>query len=283
MSNEVTITSSNQLATTTDDLPDYLKTTKAGGGLEGLGSGDFVLPRIKILQPLSPECKTFPGVALPGMFWHTAASESLGQSVKMVVCAAHKRVAVWSARSGANSELLAWSADGVSWSMGGNQEFEFTPDVKNQRRKIKFHTRNNVAQSKLLEWGTSDPENIKSGPLATLIYEYLCYIPDRPDLSPVMFGMYRTGAQNAKNLNTQLLMVRQQGRPITSASVTAFIVEENNDQGEWFVPNFKRSGWVVESAYIDATRIQTEYAKHTADYKEEVATQTTVKDDEIPF
>ena len=279
MANELTTT--NNTAVTIDDVPDYLKGESSGNGLSGLDSKDFILPRIKLLQSLSPEVKTFQGVAIPGNFWHTSANENLGDSVKIVVCAAHKRVILWSARSGANSEMLAFSADGNTWAMGGNMLHEITIDPKS-KRKVKVHTKSNVLSSGLLNWGSSDPDDPKSGPAATLIYEYLCYMPERPDISPVMFGMYRTGTVNAKSLNTQLLMVRQQGKPITAAAITTFATEEKNEFGQWYVPNFKRSGWVVEKAYKEATRIQTEYEKHTADYSADAA-PTNIKDDEISF
>lgn len=281
------------LITPMSELPDYLKDVAGGGNIDALDSGDYTIPRLKLLQSGSPECKADPRNAIQGEYWHTGTGENLGKSTKIVILSVHKRVILWSARSGGNSEMLAFSSDGRNWDMGGNQTFDVEVD-RQTGRKIKVNTNTDVQTSRLLEWGASDPNNPKSPPVATLIYEYLCMLPERPDLSPVVFGMYRTMTANAKKLNTQLLMIRNQRKPITSVAIECTVDTEEKDGDSWFIPDFKLAGYVSKEVYLIAKQMSESYDKQLAEYKpgndavvEEVKTKakdtTKILDDEIPF
>ena len=291
-SNELVKTNSeNSLTEITpfDKLPDYLKgKTSDNDGLGALDQGDYKIPRVKILQSNNPEILKYPGVALPGHFWHTGANINLGKTLKMVVAVAHKRVILYSSRNN-NAQMLAFSVDGKTWASGSNQEFIITPK-KGPPHKV--HTKANVLQSGLLNWGTSEPNDPKSAPAATQIYEYLIHLVDHPGISPCMFGMYRTMANNAKSLNTQLLMVKQQGRPITSVAVEVGAEMQTHEGNTWFIPNFKLAGIVSEACYNRVKAMQESYQSVTAnippedDIKQENSGTTTkpnISDDEIPF
>jgi len=83
------------------DVPEYLK-DKSSTGLEALGQGDFKVPRIKLLQPLNPEVKSYPGVAIPGEFWHTVTNNGgVGEAVsRKKVAWLNQKVAEWKAKNG---------------------------------------------------------------------------------------------------------------------------------------------------------------------------------------
>lgn len=268
-----------------NDLPDYLKGTEQVD-LGGLDSSDFKIPRVKLLQALSPEIRAFPGVAMVGNFWHDVANKSLGDKFNMVVAKPSKRVILWAPRKTMGGGMLAFSADGKYWASGGNSSFDITLEGK---RVVKWSTGKDVAASRLLDWGSSDPENEKSPPAATLIYEYMCYLPDHPDLSPCVIGLYRTAVANAKKLNTELMAAR---KPLPSMIIECTAKEEQSDGNVWMVPSFRRNGFATKQVYDIATNLATQYAAYTASYTpEEVSApaansggaKVVPKDDEIPF
>jgi hypothetical protein len=250
-------------------------------GLEGLDQSDYKLPRIKLLQPLSPEVRSFPGQAIPSQFWHCGANVDLGTQFDFVAAVASKRVILWAPRE-AGGAMLAYSADGKTWTTGGDQTFDL--ELKGKKR-VSWNTRENVVQSRLLEWGSSDPSDEKSPPAATLIYEYLCYLPTHPDLSPCMLGVYRTAIHNAKKLNTSLLMLR---KPLAAVKISCFSDMMQEGGNAWAVPNFKLAGYVQLKDYEVAKEMAAQYTSYTAEYHPDEergskAKLASITNDEIPF
>lgn len=259
-SKEVSVPSVTAALAALDAMPDYLKDTKSTG-LEGLGKDDFRVPRIKLLQALNPEVRSFQGQAIPGEFWHTGANTSLGSEFLFVPILAGKRVILWDPNEGQQGgDILAFSKDGINWQAGANKTFK----VKLKGGKdVTWATGKNVAASKLDEWGSSDPEKDNSPPAATLIYEYLCYLPDHPELSPCVMGAFRTALPNAKGFNTSLFMLR---KPTASVAVRCFADEKTEGKQAWFVPQFKLAGYVSRELYAITSKFGEQYAEYTADY-----------------
>lgn len=286
MANGLTKIDNNQVIPFDADLPEHLRNEKTAG-ITGLDPSDFKLPRIKLLQALSPEIRQFPGIALPGIFWHTGSNISLGNDFKFIPACAFKRVILWSSRN-QNATVLAYSKDGRSWDSGGNSQFQI--QVKGSNNPVTIRTGANVASSRLLDWGSSDPANPRSPPAATLIYEYLCYLPMRPELSPVMLGLYRTAANNAVKLNTTLLQLRM---PTYSVVVDCVSKELQDDGNVWSVPTFKPAGRAGKEAFAISKQIASEYESYSKNYdisdleksvdKNDYSKSVNVKDDEIPF
>lgn len=250
-----------------DSVPDYLKDTTSTG-LEGLGKDDFKIPRIKLLQALNPEVRSFQGQAIPGEFWHTGANTSLGSEFLFVPILAGKRVILWDPNEGKQGgDILAFSRNGLDWQTGGDKEFKVT--LKGGKNVV-WHTKKNVLQSKLDDWGSSDPEENNSPPAATLIYEYLCYLPDHAELSPCVMGAFRTALPNAKRFNTDLFMRR---KPTASLAVRCFADEKTEGKLAWFVPQFKLAGFVSDELYAVTSKLGEKYAEYTAEY-DKTETQT---------
>ena len=269
------------------DVPEHLR-NETSTGIKGLDSSDFKLPRIKLLQGLSPEVEAFPGKALKNNFWHTGRNMSLGDNFKLVVVNAGKRVLVWSSRQ-LNAKLLAFSRDGKTWDYGGNSILEI--NVKGVATPVKISTGKDVPSSRLLEWGSTNPSDPRSPPAATLIYEYLCYLPDHPELSPVIMGMYRTATDNAKKLNTSLLQMR---KPCYSLIVDCVAEKLTGPEGAWSVPSFKLAGWAPKTTFDLCKSMAEEYETYVGAYSpddgDEVKPTANMssgksipKDDEISF
>ena len=247
-----------------DQVPDYLNGDRQTG-LDSLDQTDFKVPRIKILQPLNPEIKSFQGKAIPGEFWHTGSNTSLGLEFNFVPCIASKKVILWNPRDEGGG-MLAFSSDGKTWQQGANTEFSVK--IKNVKKPIIWSTGKDVQSSGLLNWGTFNPDDPDSGPAAQLSYEYLCYLPDFPNLSPVVMGVSRTAIANAKAFNTALLMLR---KPIQSVQVRCFSDEKSEDVNTWWVPNFEMSGFVGKDIYDIAKSISEKQAGYKTDYEHDEA------------
>lgn len=265
------------------DVPDYLRDTTSTG-MESLDTGDFKIPRIKLLQPLSPEIRQNPGVAIPGQFWHTAAGLSLGSEFTFVPAIATKRVILFEPRDTMSGGILAFSKDGKKWDTGGNQKFEVLVKGKG---KVIWNTRENVATSRLCEFGTSNPDDPRSAPAATYFYEYLCFLPEAPELSPCLLGCYKTALNSAKNLNSTLLMLR---KPIMSIAVNCKATEMQDGNNVWHIPTFKAAGYVSQDVYNHAKELGEKYKDYAIDYTQEDAAENTKPkdpnmklDDSIPF
>lgn len=242
-------------------LPDYLKGDERTG-IETLGQGDFKIPRIKLLQALSPEIKTFQGKAIPGEFWHSGLNISLGNEFTFVPAIAGKKVILFNPRSNGGG-ILAFSRDAIKWQTGGNEKHSVNKIFKGQKDAIIWDTKRDVSSSGLLEWGSSIPDNSNSQPAATLIYEYLCYLPDMPNLSPCVMGLAKTALPNARQFNTALLMLH---KPTASIAVRCFADEENEGENSWWVPAFEPKGFVSKEVFEAAKTLGDQHSAYQADY-----------------
>jgi len=274
----VQVKENTALISSMDELPDYLKEQSRSEGLEDLDKNDFKRPRLILLQPLSPQVKTYAGKAIPGQFWHTGANVSLGSEFKGIMLKANKRVILWKPRWDGGG-MLAFSPNGKDWVMGGNQEFTVRPS-KDSKSTTVWKTGKDVLSSKLLDWGSSNPSEPDSQPAASLVYEYLFYLIDRPDLSPVVLGCYKTAITNAKQFNTNLMGLR---RPTTAIGVRVFAEEKSGDGGEWHVPAFETIGWVNAALFKTATEMRNMFADYEVEYSQEDEEVTVGSDDAVPY
>jgi len=271
--------SSSPLIVPLDSVPDYLPKDIGKTGLEALGKDDYKTPRIILLQPLSPQVTSNPGLALPNNYWHTGLNISLGTTFDFIPTVAAKRVILFRPREDQNGGILAFSKNAVDWDTGGNQEFRVK--IKGKKEPVIWKTGSNVINSKLTEFGTMDPDDPHSAPAAVISYEYLCYLPARPELSPCVMLVNKTGLPNGKQLNTALAMQAKGGRPIWCLGVRASVEEKHKDGNKWTVPAFNLIGYASKEAYEQAKKVADMYGDFKVEYDQEEMTPKV--DDEIPF
>lgn len=274
----------NGLVVSFDSLPDYLPSGVKNTGIENLDKNDFKTPRITLLQGLSPQLQSFPETAKPGHFWHTGLNINLGERFIFTPITAAKRVILYRPRGDQDGGILAFSKDAKSWDIGGNQKFSVK--LKGKKTPVEWNTGDSVANSGLTEWGSKDPEDADSPPAATMIYEYLCYLPARPELSPCVLSLSNTSLPNGKNFNTSLLTMARSGRPIYCLAVECFPETETNSDGTWTVPNFKMLGFANKETYEAAKVLSETYSNYKVDYAEDNANDNTKSNgpiDEIQY
>lgn len=224
-------------------LPEYMR-SQAGKGMEGMGAGDFEMPRVKLLQGISEELTMYDGVKA-GEFFHTLAERGLGTELSITILHISKRFVLWRPRWDGGG-ILARADDAIHWSPA-NAEFEVSAD-KSKRRKVKWCTKPTVAESGLAEWGTSDPEDPNSQPAATLCYVVVVHLHDFPELSPVALLLQRTALRGAKKLFGKL---KVSGAPIFGLKFIAESVDDSSTAGDFKNWRFTSDGYVDEEQFAE--------------------------------
>ncbi len=167
----------------------------------GNDASDRIIPRVKLLQKISPEIDTF-NDARPGEFWHTLAEQSLGPSMLVVPILKLKSLVLWAPR-GDDRGILARSNDTIHWQTP-NLKFRVRP--KGSPSEIEYDLKGSVAESGLAEFGSSIPGDSNSAPAASLTYNLMFYAVDFPELSPFMVINTRSAVKAAKNLLAKIDM-----------------------------------------------------------------------------
>lgn len=184
-------------------LPAHLqggKTRKFGN----IDSSDLTIPRVKLIQAISPEVTDF-DTAKPGEFWHTIAAQSLGKTLRGIPILVRKSYVLWSPRSDERG-VLARAVDGKTWDLPGA---EFTVKPKNSPHNVtyklgKYVTDRTSDAPALSEFGSSIPGDPKSPPAAALTYQLLWFFVDYPELSPAIMINTRSSVSPAKALISRI-------------------------------------------------------------------------------
>jgi hypothetical protein len=162
------------------NLPAYLqdkaKTTRIGN----IDSTDLVIPRVKLLQGVSPELELFPDTARAGIFWHSILQEPLGKSLIGIPIVLKKTHVLWAPR-GDDRGILARSRDAINWEP---PQGEFDVVFKGNKTVYHWKLAPTVAESGLDKFGSSRSDDPNSPPAASLTYEILWYFPEHADLGP---------------------------------------------------------------------------------------------------
>lgn len=268
-----------------DQVPSYLKGNEGNQGMEALGAKDFKIPRVTLLQALSPECRAFPGVAIPGHFWHTGANISLGPKFKMVCGIVSKKAILFKPRH-MGGGILAFSSDCQTWDTGANRQFPIKVS-KDSDKIVTWSTGKNVPSSGLLDWGSSDPDVENSQPAATMIYEYLVHLHDYPQHSPALFSMSKTALNSARAINTAMMMAKG---PIASLIVEISSKEVTENSNTWCIPTGVLAGRAKEDVYNMVKAMGQAYSSYKVEYTQDDIDATppsnnapSSQKDEIPF
>lgn len=219
--------SSNALAS----VPDFMK-QDVGLGVEALGAGDMEVPRLIVLQSLSPE--VVDGDEKPGSFYHTILEEALGKELRMVIVYADIKYILWKPRHEGGG-ILARSDDGKTWTPP-NATFEVKP-YKDQPKVVSWQTKPTVAESGLDKFGSSDPNDPNSQPAATKMWNFVVVLPDHPEMGPMVLTLQRGMADVGRNFSGKLKM---SGLPTFGQVYNATVRKENKGSGDFFSLSFNR-------------------------------------------
>ena len=179
--------------------PQWMVQKSTGASIGNLDASDIKPPEVKLLQATSPECAEQPG-AVAGSFWLTGQNINLGPEIAPATpIILRKSYVLWNPTKGLDSKVpLAVASDGIHWDIP-NQTFEVY--FPNNRTPYKWATKRTVAESGLDKFGSSQPDNPRSTPAASMTYQMLWAfrLPDgRPQLGVITNS--RTGIKPMKEL-----------------------------------------------------------------------------------
>lgn len=218
-----------------ESLPAWMR-GKAGQGVESLSSQDVEIPRLQLLQALSPQVQE--ADFKQGEFFHTVAEESLGKEVDLTIVYVNKTYILWRPRKSGGG-ILARSMDGIHW-VPGDGKFDVTLDNKKQ---VTWNTKPTVAASGLAEWGTQDPGDPSSPPAATAMYNLVVMIPNHPEYSPCVITLQRSAIKVARRLMGKLKISQA---PSFGLRFRMQSVKDSSQEGEFWNYKFTGIGLVEE-------------------------------------
>ena len=179
-------------------VPAWMRQKSTGAVLGNLDASDLKPPEVKLLQATSPECAEQPG-AVAGNFWLTGQNLNLGPEILGTPIILRKSYVLWNPTKSIDSKVpLAVASNGIHWDIP-NQTFEVY--FPNNRTPYVWKTKRTVAESGLDKFGSSQPDNPRSTPAASMTYQMLWAfrLPDgRPQLGVITNS--RTGIKPMKEL-----------------------------------------------------------------------------------
>jgi hypothetical protein len=210
-----------------------------------IDQSDLIVPRVKLLQATSPEVEAFDN-AKTGQFWHTLAEQALGTKdagLRFVPLVLKKELVLWAPR-GDDRGILARSSDCVNWDEG-YAGMKFEVKLKDAKEPVIYDTKGSVAESRLDQFGTLNPNNPDSRPAASLTYRMLFFFPDYADLSPALVINTRSSIKAAKQLisKIELKPVDHYGQMFTMGTT-----DEVGDEGPYKGWKYTSAGYVEDEA-----------------------------------
>lgn len=241
------------VTTTSNQLPAHLQGVQKSAKIGNIDSSDLVLPRVKLLQAVSPELDAF-NDAKKGEFWHTIASQSLGTVLRGIPIVIRKSFVLWSPR-GDDRGVLARANDGLKWDAPAGTEFTVKPKKSPHNVTYKLgetvHDRVDGLPA-LSEFGSSIPGDTNSPPAAALTYQILWYFPDLPGMSPAIMINTRSSVKAGKDLISKVDM-----RPVDhyAGAYQISIAKEVGDDGDFYNYRYAMDGYASEDEYVFAKQL----------------------------
>jgi hypothetical protein len=243
----------SDMTTTRNQIPDHLRQYQKAT-LGNIDSSDRIIPRIKLIQAISPELLDFPEVAKAGQFWHTVTLESLGPTIKAIPIVIRKSYVLWAPRND-DRGILARAMDAIHWDPA---DAEFTVHPKGQPKPITYKTMKTVAESGLDQFGTSIPGDSNSPPAASLTYNMMWYLIDFPELSPSIIINTRSSVKPM-----QQLLSRIDAKPVPHFVQVYNInsVQMKGPEGPYFNYTYTGAGFADEKNAAICSEMYEKFAK----------------------
>lgn len=205
-------------------VPDYLKREETGRGLENVNKTDLVLPRIKLLQPLSPEVTGEEKKGEAGHLFNTLTLQDYGASLIFIPITHFKSRIYWKSREEGGG-MQCSAQDGLH---PNTQEYS---EVCTGCDLAKWH---------------NDAEN--KAPECTIYYNFAIIVEG--ETTPVALSMERTKIKAAKKL---ISLASLAGKlDIFGKKYKIATVKEKNKKGVWYNYVIEPVGYVTAEEFKNA-------------------------------
>lgn len=231
-------------------LPSFMQ--GATDGKEDIDNADLIIPRVALLQGISPSVMA--GLGENGHFWHTINEMDLGPELEIVPIIYRKQVTLWNPLH-MGGGIIARSSDGKVWD--SDFDVQVAPYKDLPKKLVRYAAKRgdsvglpNVPGSGLTAWGSADPENEDSGPAATVSHVFICRALDHMDIGPFAIFLQRSAERVGKELVTK---IKTDKAPIYGQVLKLTCRTVPNDAGqEYNKPHFAKAGWVQDEATFRA-------------------------------
>lgn len=244
------------LVTKDNTLPAHLQGTQKTAKVGNVDRSDLIIPRVKLLQAISPEVEGGYEGAKSGVFWHTTLSESLGNAVRVVPIILRKTYVLWAPR-GDDRGILARASDGKNWDTPG-LSFEFKP--KGSPKVIKYNLGDQVGPDiGLGKFGSLIPEDPQSAPAAALTFEILFLFPDFKDVGAAVVINTRSSVRPARDLLSKI-----DAKPVNHYAQEYIMkaVDAKGADGPYKNYQYISNGYADEGDYKSAQELFEYYSKN---------------------
>jgi len=243
-------------------LPAYLQSAQKTTSVGNVNREKLVIPRIKLLQGLSPEIETH-NDAKQGTFWHTILEQSFGNELKFVPVKMRRTFVLWAPRNDERG-ILARASDGLNWDEQ-YRGLEFKVKPKNHPHEVTYKIGNTVndridGQPALSEFGSGIPGDPKSMPAASETFEWLVLLPDYMDIGPVIILNARSSWKPSNLLVSKIEM-----RPVEHYAqqyIAKAVKDKNMDGEEYWNYQYTADGYPDEAVYHRAKELFEYYSKN---------------------
>ena len=161
-------------------IPAWMRAAPTGASFGNIDSSDLKPPRLKLLAGQSPEIMDGVPGAMVGQFWMTVLGINLGPAVTGSPILLRKSYQLWAPKMPGSDQKgpLATASDGIHWDIP-NQVFD---NIKFQGnpKTYKWVIKKTVFENKMHKFGSSQEDDPKSKPAATLTYDVL-WVIDLPN------------------------------------------------------------------------------------------------------
>jgi hypothetical protein len=180
-------------------IPAWMREASTGSTFGNIDASDLKPPRLMVLAGQSPAVMDGTPGATPGNFWISILNLNLGPAVTGTPILLRKTYQLWAPKVPGSEQKgpLASASDGINWDVP-NQTFE----VKfiGNPKVYKWHIKRTVFENRMDKFGSSQDDDPKSKPAATLTYDVLWLI-DLPNGQKQLcvFTNARTGVIPTQN------------------------------------------------------------------------------------
>lgn len=243
----------NDVTTQNQQVPDYLRDFKKGS-IGNVDKTDRIIPRIKLIQAISPELEEFKDQAKTGQFWHTIAQVNLGPVLVGIPIIVRKSYVLWAPRND-DRGILARAMDAIHWNPANA---EFTVKPKGAPQPITYKTAATVAESGLDKFGSSIPGDPNSPPAASLTYNMLWYFPQFKEFSPSVIINTRSSVKPMQQL---LSKIEAKPVPHYCQKYAISTVQQRGAEGPYFNFTYTADGFVDKATADVCAKMYEEFGE----------------------
>ena len=176
-----------------------------------MGAEDLSIPRITVLQGLSPEVSE--GLGTPGDLFVKGLNQNLGKAAVEIIPLLRNRSRIrWKAMDDGGG-ILCQALDGLNG----------VGDPGGDCQSCNFK-----------EWIVKDPKSGKMKPGCDLFQNVICVLRKEEEWVPMALSGSRTKLKALKDLNSLLMLEQQKGRPIFGKSYTLKAVKKSSGAISYF-------------------------------------------------